>query len=90
MLDRPELADLVIPDLAKWEDWSVMDRLLDLYKNADPKTSWVRVPVVNYLRTCPLPRAKRLLEECERIDPAAVKRAKTFFPTPQAVENTAG
>jgi hypothetical protein len=90
MLDRPELADLVIPDLAKWEDWSVMDRLFDLYKTADPKTSWLRVPVVNYLRTCPLPRAKKLLEECERIDPAAVKRAKTFFPAPQAVENTAG
>ena len=90
MLDRPELADLVIPDLAKWEDWAVMDRLFDLYKTANPKTSWVRVPVVNYLRTCPLPRAKKLLEECERIDPAAVKRAKTFFPVPQAVENTAG
>jgi hypothetical protein len=90
MLDRPELADLVIPDLAKWEDWAVMDRLFDLYKTADPKTSWLRVPVVNYLRTCPLPRAKTLLEECERIDPAAVKRAKTFFPVPQAVENTAG
>jgi len=80
MLDRPELADLVIPDLAKWEDWSVMDRLFDLYKNANEKNSWVRVPVVNYLRACPLPKAKELLSECEKIDPAAVKRANTFFP----------
>ena len=90
MLDRPELADLVIPDLAKWEDWDVIDKLFDLYKNADPKTSWVRVPVVNYLRTCPLPKAKKLLEECERIDPASVKRAKTFFPVTPTVEGTAG
>jgi hypothetical protein len=90
LLDRPDLADLVIPDLARWEDWTVMDRLFDLYKNADPKNSWVRVPVVNYLRTCPRPAAKKLLEECERIDPAAVKRAKTFFPTPPAIDNTAG
>lgn len=80
MLDRPELADLVIPDLAKWEDWSVMDRLFELYKTANEKNSWVRVPVVNYLRACPLPRAKKLLQECEKIDPAAVKRANTFFP----------
>lgn len=80
MLDRPELADLVIPDLAKWEDWSVMDRLFELYKTANEKNSWVRVPVVNYLRACPLPRAKELLQECEKIDPAAVKRANTFFP----------
>lgn len=81
MLQRPELADLVIPDLAKWEDWSVMDKLFDLYKNANEKNSWVRVPVINYLRSCPLPKAKELLAECEKIDPAAVKRANTFFPT---------
>jgi hypothetical protein len=80
MLERPELADLVIPDLAKWEDWTVMDRLFSLYKSADEKNSWVRVPVVNYLRACPLPKAKELLKECEKIDPAAVKRANTFFP----------
>jgi len=80
MLQRPELADLVIPDLAKWEDWGVMDKLFELYKNANDKNSWVRVPVVNYLRACPLPKAKDLLIECEKIDPAAVKRANTFFP----------
>ena len=84
MLERPELADLVIPDLARWEDWSAIDALFELYKNADEKTSWVRVPVVNYLRVCPLPKAKELLKECERIDPQAVKRANTFFPTPSA------
>ena len=80
MLQRPELADLVIPDLAKWEDWEVMDKLFDLYKTANEKNSWVRVPVINYLRTCPLPKAKDLLKECEKIDPASVKRANTFFP----------
>jgi len=80
MLDRPELADLVIPDLASWEDWSAVDQLFDLFKNADEKSTWVRVPVINYLRKCPLPRAKELLKECEKIDPASVKRANTFFP----------
>lgn len=80
MLERPDLADLVIPDLARYEDWSSVDRLFDLYKKADEKTSWVRVPVVNYLRVCPLPKAKELLKECEKIDPQAVKRANTFFP----------
>ena len=90
LLDRPDLADLVIPDLAKWEDWAAIDQLFGLYKNADPKHSWVRVPVVNYLRSCPLPKAKELLKECERIDPAAVERSKTFFPVTPAVEGTAG
>lgn len=84
MLDRPELADLVIPDLAKWEDWGVRERLFDLYKNANEKNSWVRVPVINYLRVCPLPEAKEMLKEAEKIDPAAMKRANTFFPTTPA------
>jgi hypothetical protein len=80
MLERPQLADLVIPDLARWEDWSQVDRLTKLFKDADEKTSWVRVPVINYLRQCPLPLAKERIKELEKVDPAAVKRANTFFP----------
>lgn len=80
MLERPQLADLVIPDLARWEDWSQVDRLVKLFKDADEQTSWVRVPVVNYLRQCPLPAAKEQIKKLEKIDPAAIKRANTFFP----------
>ena len=80
LLDRPELADLVIPDLARWEDWSQVERLVKLFKEADSKSSWVRVPIINFLRTCPKPEAKQHLEELAKIDPDAVKRAETFFP----------
>jgi len=83
ILERPELADLVIPDLARWEDWTPMDRLVQLFKEANEESSWVRVPVINYLRACPLPEAAKKLEELEKIDPKAVQRAKTFFPIPQ-------
>jgi hypothetical protein len=31
LLDRPELADLVIADLARWKDWEIQDRLMELY-----------------------------------------------------------
>ena len=34
LLDRPELADLVIADLARWKDWEVQDRLMALYIQA--------------------------------------------------------
>ena len=80
LLDRPELADLVIPDMARWEDWSQVERLVKLFKEADSKSSWVRVPIINFLRACPNPEAKSHLEELARIDPDAVKRAETFFP----------
>jgi hypothetical protein len=32
LLERPELADLVIADLARMKDWSVQDRLIELYE----------------------------------------------------------
>jgi hypothetical protein len=80
MLDRPDLADLVIPDLARWEDWASMPRLVRLFKEADKESSWVRVPIVNFLRACPLPEAKTQLAELNKIDPDAVRRASTFFP----------
>lgn len=80
VLDRPTLADLVIPDLARWEDWSVMPRLVELFKKADDKTAWVRVPVVNFLRACPLPEAKKHLAELQKLDPETFERANSFFP----------
>ena len=80
MLDRPQLADLVIADLARWQDWTVMEKLVTLFKQADDESSWVRVPVVNYLRACPKPEAKQHLAELAKLDPDAVKRANSFFP----------
>ena len=82
VLDRKDLADLVIPDLARWSDWSQIDRLVDLFVKADPDNNWVRVPVVNYLRACPLPAAKEALKKLEAVDPESVRRANTFFSIP--------
>jgi hypothetical protein len=88
MLSRPKLADLVISDLTRWQDWSAMPRLVELFKQADEQSAWVRVPVINYLRACPLPEAKARLEELAAIDPEAMKRAA--FYVPQAAEPPPG
>jgi hypothetical protein len=56
-----------------------MERLVQLFKEADDESAWVRVPVVNYLRACPLPEAKTHLEELAKIDPKTVDRATKFF-----------
>ncbi|WP_233148621.1 hypothetical protein [Rhodopirellula sp. MGV] len=85
VLEREQLADMVIPDLAKWQDWSQIDRLSKLFKEVDPKDNWLRVPVINYMRACPLPKAEAALKEFEEIDPEAVRRAKAFFPAPVPV-----
>jgi hypothetical protein len=78
LLDEPKLADLVVADLARWEDWSVVDRLTGIFKDAQADNIFVREPIVNYLRACPLPEAVEALRELEAIDPEAVRRAATL------------
>ena len=78
LLDRPKMADMIIPDLARWEDWTVMDKLVQMFKDADEDTNWLRVPVISYLNACPDPIAKKHIEELRKIDPDAVRRAEFF------------
>lgn len=78
LLDKPQTAELVVSDLARWEDWTVMDRLVELFRTAEPSTYFIRTPVVQYLSVCPLPEAKQYLEELKAIDPQAVTRGMYF------------
>ena len=78
LLAEPKLADLVIADLARWQDWSVIDRLVTLFKEAKADNIFVREPIVNYLRACTLPAAAAAVTELETIDPEAVRRAATL------------
>ena len=78
LLAEPKLADLVIADLARWQDWSVIDRLVELFEKAEADNIFVREPIVNYLRACPLPEAAAAIARLEKIDPEAVRRAATL------------
>jgi hypothetical protein len=77
VLDRPQMADMVIPDLARWQDWSVMDRLVVMFREATTEdTRWIRTPIISYLFECPLEQADKYVEELRAIDPDAVERAE--------------
>jgi hypothetical protein len=84
LLNHPDFADQVIPDLARWEDWEVLDRLVDMYRNADQR-AFVRQPVVTYvIAASEQPgaigqRAGEALVELAEIDPESVKRAKSLM-----------
>ena len=78
VLDRKEMADMVVPDLARWEDWSVMERLVTMFRESDKSDNFIRVPVITYLQECPLPAAKEHLAELKEIDPVAYKQASFF------------
>jgi hypothetical protein len=79
VLDRKNMADMIVPDLARWEDWTVMDRLVTMFKEADEDDNWIRVPVVSYLHACPKPEAKAHIEELRKIDANSVARAEYFL-----------
>jgi hypothetical protein len=80
VLGRPQMADLVIPDLARGQDWSAIDQLVEMFKNANSSSSWSRIPIINYLRACPLPEAKAHLAQLEQIAPKAFEQANSLFP----------
>jgi hypothetical protein len=84
LLDSSDFADQVIPDLARWEDWSVMDRLVEKYKTGD-ENNFVRQPTVTYLTVASEQpgdvgqRATAALADLEAFDPEGVKRAKSLM-----------
>jgi hypothetical protein len=84
LLDNPDFADQVIPDLARWEDWSVLERLVAMFKASDSK-GYIRPPVVAYLLAATEQpgdvgaRATAALADLEKLDPEVVKRARSMM-----------
>lgn len=84
LLDNNDFADQVILDLSRWEDWSVLDRLVKMFETADKK-SYVRQPVVTYLTVAMEQpgdvgkRATSALEQLEQLDPDTVKQARSLM-----------
>jgi hypothetical protein len=84
VLDNPEIADQVIPDLTRWEDWQVMDRLVTMFKTSDTD-GWIRQPVISYLVVAAEQtgdvgtRAEQALTELEQLDPKTVERARSLM-----------
>lgn len=76
LLARPELADLVIPDLSRWGDWSAIDRMVELFQMSTEETALLKPAAVRYLKTCPLPDATAALERLRNIDGNAVQVAE--------------
>jgi hypothetical protein len=82
LLDNQQIADQVIPDLSRWEDWSVLDRLVTMFKSSE-KGGYIRQPVVAYLIVAAEQeglvgtQAQAALVDLERVDPETVKRARS-------------
>ena len=80
MIQDADCADLVIPDLARWDYWDAMPELVRLFDRPESARGFVRTPIMNYLRRCPLPLADQHLKRMRAEDPAAYRRALTNVP----------
>ena len=49
LLDRPEVADLVISDLGRWKDWSIQSRLMDLYGADEYNIPSIKRAIIRYM-----------------------------------------
>lgn len=92
LLSRPELADLVIADLARWKDWGVQEQLMDMYDQEDFDIPSIKRAIVRYFFYCSQDKpegseetpdyavsAAGYLQQLEEKDPKTVKNAKRFL-----------
>lgn len=93
LLDRNELADLVIADLARWKDWSVQEKLFNLYGTEGYTIAPVKRAIVRFLlasikdgqksedaeRAASAEQAAKFLEQLREKDPKTVEQSERFF-----------
>lgn len=52
LLERPELSDLIIADLARWKDWSMQDRLMAMFDEEPYQIPSIKRAIVRYMLAC--------------------------------------
>jgi hypothetical protein len=57
--ERPQLLELIIEDITRWEDWSFAPILIELYKSR--KQPWNNNVIMKYLKACPNPDVKQFV-----------------------------
>jgi len=93
LLKRPDMADLVITDLARWQDWEVADRLMEMYSADEFDLPTIKRAIVRFYLVAdhiepdkegaPSAEQRRQIEahlaQLRKDDPDTVKKAERFF-----------
>ncbi len=85
-LNRPETAEMAITDLARWEDWSLQDRLMSLYGAKDFDDRHTRQAIAGYFAAASKSKsaevklqARKNLDKLRERDPAIVRDVERKF-----------
>jgi hypothetical protein len=76
VLARPEFAAEAITDLARWQDWRIVNRVAALYERKEYSDPFVRRAIVGYLKACPEPAAATALDHLRQRDPTGIAVAE--------------
>jgi hypothetical protein len=76
LLARPEFAAAAITDLARWQDWQPLSRIVALYENKAYAEPGIQRAIVGYLITCPDSAASTALARLRAADPQGVGAAE--------------
>ena len=90
LLQRPDMADLVIADLARWKDWSLVDSLDGLYDAEGFEMPAIKRAIIRYYLTATKTKkdapsdevkaaAEEKLEALKEADPKTYESAVRFF-----------
>lgn len=73
LLEQGDIADLAIEDLRKWSYWDLTSSVLDKYKKKGHDAPIMTRAIVRYALGCPLPEAKRFVDDVRKKDPDLLK-----------------
>jgi hypothetical protein len=76
VLARPEFAAAAVTDLARWQDWSALERVVALYTKPGYSDPAIRRAIVGYLLACPERQANEALARLRQVDPQGVAAAE--------------
>ncbi len=90
LLDRADMADIVIANLARWKDWEIRDKLMEIYGQGDHNVPSTKRAIIRYMfaATRDVPKAPKLPtgqsagQTSETVsEPEHVKAAKRHLET---------
>jgi hypothetical protein len=96
LLDEPDVADLAIEDLRKWQVWSLAGRILALKDKDSHDIPIIKRSILRYALECPTEEAKAFVVERRKQDPDAVQSSEELLklektppsPPPAAASKT--
>lgn len=67
LLNRPALAEIAIVDLARWKDWGLQERLMELYKSEDQADQKLKEAIIHYMIACTKDVSKDQIESPQHV-----------------------